>query len=160
MVDGGRRSSNEMFNEVMESVLVEMMTNLSPMRSGWVKAGEKGNTLLLQKCGQTNLMVNKRVLMAPTHHHAPRQLLHPLQNHTAIATTRVAILVLAVNPNGQRQLPQHVTHVRRQNRILRKSHLRRNPLCGPEKRLTQYQPSDLKWLQVINPIGVSFRSHT
>lgn len=159
-MDGGRRSSNEMLNEVMESVLVERMTNLSPMRSGWAKAGEKGNTLLLHQCGQTNLMVHKRVLMAPTHHHAPPQLPHPLQNRTAIATTRIAVLVLTVSPNGQRQLPQHVTHVRRQNRILRKSYLRRNPLCGPEKRLTQYQPSDLKWVQVIDPIRVSFRSHT
>ncbi|WVY98752.1 hypothetical protein V8G54_030903 [Vigna mungo] len=149
-----------MFNEVMEPVLVERITNFSPMRSRWVKARQNGNALLRHQCGQTNLMVDQRVLVAPTHQHAPPQLPHPLQNHAAIATTRIAILVLAVNPNGQRQLPQHVTHVGRQNRILRKPHLRRNPLCGPEKRLTQYQPSDLKRLQVINPIRVSFGRHT
>ena len=157
-MDGGRRS-NEILNEVMESILVEWITNFSPMRSRWAKAGENGNALLRHQCGQTNLMVDQRVLMAPTHQHAPPQLPHPLQNHAAIATTRIAILVLAVNPNGQRQLPQHVTHVRRQNRILSKPHLRWNPLCGPEKRLTQYQPSDLKWLQVINPVRVSLGSH-
>lgn len=138
-MDGGRRRkrrSNEMFNEVMEPVLVERITNFSPMRSRWVKASQNGNALLRHQCGQTNLMVDQRVLVAPTHQHAPPQLPHPLQTHAAIATTRIAILVLAVNPNGQRQLPQHVTHVRRQNRILRKTHLRRNPHCGPEKRLT------------------------